>query len=70
MEVGSKLHPRSFYEEVASEVKIITKLLRFSAPGVEAMQEQKPSVRVSQRAVNELKDFWIFNKYSLVMNTK
>ncbi|SDL01698.1 hypothetical protein SAMN05428961_103577 [Paenibacillus sp. OK060] len=60
----------AFYEEVASGVKKITKLLRFSAPGVDAMQEQKPSVRVSQRAVNELKDSWIFNKYSLVMNTK
>ncbi|WP_413373950.1 hypothetical protein [Paenibacillus taichungensis] len=60
----------TFYDEVASEIKKMTKLLRFSVPGVDAMQEQKPSVRVSQRAVNELKDSWIFNKYSLVMNTK
>ncbi|MDR9748167.1 hypothetical protein P4H27_21350 [Paenibacillus taichungensis] len=58
------------YHEVANEIKKITKLLRFSVPAPEGLHEQKTSVRVSKEAMNDMRESWIFNKYSLVMNTK
>lgn len=60
----------AFYEEVASEIKKMTKLLRFSVSTTDNVQEQKPSVRISQQAAMDMRSSWIFNKYALVMNTK
>ncbi|MGV2887410.1 MULTISPECIES: hypothetical protein [Paenibacillus] len=60
----------ALYDEVVSEIKKMTKLLRFSVPGPEGLHEQKTSVRISKEAVNDMRESWIFNKYSLVMNTK
>lgn len=37
----------------------MTKPLRFSVQAANAMQEQKPAVRISQQAVNDLIDSWI-----------
>lgn len=36
----------------------------------DAMREQKPAVRISQHAVNDLIDSWIVREYGLVMNNK
>ncbi|MHA2858167.1 hypothetical protein ACXZ7E_29525 [Paenibacillus lautus] len=51
-------------------MKKITRPLRFSIQAADAMQEQKPAVRISQQAVNDLIDSWIVKKYGLVMNNK
>lgn len=59
-----------FFEEMAASMKKITKPLRFSIQAADAMQEQKPAVRISQQAVNDLIDSWIVKKYGLVMNNK
>jgi len=58
------------YHEVANEIKKITKLLRFSVPTPEGLHEQKTSVRISKEAAEDMRRSWIFNTYSLVMNTK
>jgi len=60
----------AFFDEVANEIKKITKPLRFSAPAADALQEQKPPVRISKNAMNDLINSWIFKKYRLVMNSK
>lgn len=59
-----------FFEEMAASMKKITKSLRFSVQAADAMQVQKPAVRISQQAVNDLIDSWIVKKYGLVMNNK
>ncbi|MGW9124964.1 hypothetical protein ACWGPW_08180 [Paenibacillus chitinolyticus] len=60
----------AFFDELASYAKKITKPLRFSAYAADALQEQKPPVRISKNAANELADSWIFKKYELVMKDK
>ncbi|MFD0717085.1 hypothetical protein [Paenibacillus sp. GCM10027626] len=60
----------AFFDEVANDIKKITKLLRFSVPAADGLQEQKPPVRISKNAVNDMLNSWIFEKYKLVMNNK
>lgn len=60
----------SFFDEVAKHTKKMTKPLRFSVHSTNAMEEQKPSVRISQDAMNDMSHSWIFKKYELVMNNK
>lgn len=48
----------------------MTRPLRFSAHDADAMKEQKPSVRISHGAMQDLSKSWIFNKYGLVMGGK
>ncbi|MFF2889299.1 hypothetical protein [Paenibacillus sp. NPDC057967] len=60
----------AFFNEIANEIKKMTKLLRFSVPAGDTLQEQKPSVRISQNAMNDMMNAWIFKKYKLVMSSK
>jgi len=60
----------AFYEEVAKEIKKITKPLRFWAHAADCLQEQKPSVRISENAMNDMINSWIVKKYKLVMKNK
>ncbi|MFS0841064.1 hypothetical protein [Paenibacillus sp. 1P03SA] len=60
----------AFFDELASYTKKITKPLRYSAREAAAGQEQKPPVRISKHAANELAASWIFKKYELVMTGK
>ncbi|MCP1359102.1 hypothetical protein [Aneurinibacillus migulanus] len=60
----------AFFDEVTNYMKKITKPLRFSAHAADVLQEQKPSVRISKHAVNDMINVWIFKKYELVMNYK
>lgn len=60
----------TFYDEVANDIKKITKSLRFLAHAANALQEQKPPVRISEDAMNDMMNSWIFKKYKLVMNNK
>ncbi|MGG3503992.1 hypothetical protein ABES58_00780 [Paenibacillus lautus] len=59
-----------FFDEIAKYTKKMTKPLRFSVHSKAAMEEQKPSVRISQDAMNDMSHSWIFKKYELVMNNK
>ncbi|WP_247740949.1 hypothetical protein [Cohnella sp. LGH] len=59
----------AFFDEVASNIKKMTKPLRFSVPLADTWQEQKPPVRISKSAMNAMINSWIFNKYRLVMNS-
>nr|WP_154959499.1 hypothetical protein [Paenibacillus xylanexedens] len=58
------------YEELVSEIKNRTKLLRFSVPEPDGLRVQKPSVRISQKAAEQIRNGWIFAQYELVMDTK
>ncbi|RXZ83773.1 hypothetical protein EBB07_05160 [Paenibacillaceae bacterium] len=60
----------TFFDEVANDIKKITKPLRFSVPAADVLQEQKPPVRISKNAVNDMINSWIFKQYRLVMNSK
>lgn len=60
----------AFYNVVANDIKKMTKLLRFSVPVADALQEQKSSVRISKDALNDMCNSWIFKKYKLVINNK
>ncbi|WP_366292222.1 hypothetical protein [Paenibacillus sp. AN1007] len=58
------------YEELVSEIKTRTKLLRFLVPESGALSLQKPSVRISRKAAEHISSGWTFDKYKLVMHTK
>ncbi|MFC3749772.1 hypothetical protein [Paenibacillus sp. GCM10012306] len=58
----------TFFNEVADNIKIITTPLRFLAHTADGLKEQKPPVRISKNAVNDIMNSWIFKKYKLVMN--
>ena len=60
----------TFFNEVASNIKKITTPLRFFAHAADALQEQKPPVRISKNAINDIMNSWIFKKYKLVMTSK
>jgi hypothetical protein len=60
----------AFFNELTGFIKKGTKPLRFSAQDTAAMKEQKPSVRISQEAIQDLSNSWIFSKYGLVINGK
>lgn len=57
----------ALYEEVASEVKGCTKLLRFWAQAEDGLQEQKPAVRISKDALEELSQGWLWRQNGLVL---
>lgn len=59
-----------FFEEVTGYIKKRTKPLRFSALDPEAMKEQKPSVRISRDAMQDMSASWIFAKYGLQIHVK
>ncbi|MFD1903177.1 hypothetical protein ACFSQ7_02055 [Paenibacillus rhizoplanae] len=46
----------------------MTKPLRFSAQDPEAMEEQKPSVRISRAAAEDLSNSWMVRQYGLVIH--
>jgi len=58
----------SFFDEVAAFMKKITKPLRFSAYAADALQEQKPPVRISKNARNDMINSWMIEKYKLVFS--
>lgn len=58
----------ALFNEITSYMKKHTKLLRFSALQSDAMIEQKPSVRISDGAIQELKASWIVEKYGLIID--
>lgn len=60
----------TFFEEITGRIKKMTKPLRFAALNSEAMKEQKPSVRISRDAVQDMSKSWISNKYGLVINDR
>ncbi|MCQ6563474.1 hypothetical protein [Paenibacillus mendelii] len=60
----------TFFEEITGYIKKITKPLRFSALDADAMKEQKPSVRISRDAIQDMSISWIFNTYGLVISGK
>ncbi|WP_422658916.1 hypothetical protein ACK8P5_25215 [Paenibacillus sp. EC2-1] len=60
----------TFFNEITSSIKKITKPLRFSALDAAAMKEQKPSVRISHDALHDLSKSWISRKYGLVISGK
>jgi hypothetical protein len=60
----------TFFEEITGHIKKMTKPLRFAALNPEAMKEQKPSVRISRDAVQDMSKSWIFTKYGLVINDR
>ncbi|KOR76010.1 hypothetical protein [Paenibacillus solani] len=53
------------FEDITGYIKKRTKPLRFSALDPEAMNEQKPSVRISRDAKQDMSESWIFAKYGL-----
>ena len=56
----------NFFNEIATYIKSITKPFRLFAFAVDSYQEQKLSaVRISNRALSELSEGWIFKKYQL-----
>ncbi|UNK21102.1 hypothetical protein MNQ98_14280 [Paenibacillus sp. N3/727] len=59
----------TFFNELANDIKKVTKLLRFFAYAVDALQEQKPPVRISKNTMNDMMNSWIFKKYKLVMTS-
>ncbi|WP_440114763.1 hypothetical protein [Paenibacillus sp. QZ-Y1] len=59
-----------FHSEIASEIRKMTKLLRFSVQASDMLHTQKPSVRISKNEATDMKKSWIFNKYKLVMDSK
>ncbi|MBV6715838.1 hypothetical protein [Paenibacillus chitinolyticus] len=60
----------AFFDEIANDMKKITKPLRFSAYAADALLEQKPPVRISANAANDMMNSWMFKKYKLVMKGK
>lgn len=60
----------TLFEEITGLIKKMTKPLRFSALDPEDMQEQKPSVRISHDAIQDLRKSWIVHKYGLVIKGK
>ncbi|MGN7414622.1 hypothetical protein [Paenibacillus sp. SAF-068] len=60
----------ALFNEIRDSIKKMTKPLRFSAHDADAMKEQKPSVRISQDAMHDLSQSWIFNKYGLLIHGK
>lgn len=58
------------YNEVVREIKTITKLLRFSVNEPDGLRMQKPSVRISKKAAEQIRKGWIFAKYELEMDAK
>jgi hypothetical protein len=66
-------HKPSAYElfhEVTGAIKKMTKPLRFSALDPEVMKEQKPAVRISPQAAEDLNNSWLARKYGLVIRSK
>ncbi|GGG69740.1 hypothetical protein [Paenibacillus radicis (ex Gao et al. 2016)] len=57
----------TFYNDIVNDIKKITKPFRFFIYEADAVQEQKPPVRISKNAANELMNAWIFKKYKLVI---
>jgi len=55
----------TFFEEITGLIKKTTKPLRFSALDPEAMKEQKPSIRISRDALQDMSTSWISTKYGL-----
>ncbi|GKU79019.1 hypothetical protein [Paenibacillus sp. L3-i20] len=62
-----KLLTYTFFDEITGFIKQMTKPLRFSAHDTDAMKEQKPSVRISDDVIQDLRKSWIFSKYGLVV---
>ncbi|WP_042199274.1 hypothetical protein [Paenibacillus camerounensis] len=60
----------ALFEEFTGAIRKITKPLRFSAQDAEAMKEQKPSVRISPGAAQDLSQSWMFSKYGLKLKGK
>lgn len=60
----------TFFEEITGCIKKITKPLRFSSLDADAMKEQKPSVRISHDAMQDMCNSWIFHKYGLTKYEK
>jgi hypothetical protein len=60
----------TLFDEITGFIKKRTKPLRFSAHDADAMKEQKPSVRISPDAMQDLKGSWMFGKYGLVIHSR
>lgn len=60
----------ALFDEITNDMKKNTKLFRFSVPAADTLQEQKPPVRISKNAMNDMVNSWIFKKYMLVTNRK
>ncbi|MEK4519412.1 hypothetical protein NSS64_29500 [Paenibacillus sp. FSL H8-0122] len=58
----------ALYKEITGSIQKITKPLRFSAQDTEAMDEQKPSVRISRDAAQDLSDSWMVRQYGLLIH--
>ncbi|WP_145044983.1 hypothetical protein [Paenibacillus xylanexedens] len=63
----------ALFEEASQSIKKMTKPLRFKVcAGVssDALQEQKPPVRISPSAAQEISTSWLFEKYRISMSVK
>jgi len=60
----------TLFTEITDYIKQVTKPLRFSALDAAAMPEQKPSVRISRDAIQNISKSWICNKYGLLIKGK
>ncbi len=60
----------AFYDEVTRYIKKETKPLRFLSYVIDELQEQKPAVRISKAAMDDLAGSWIFKKYELGWKVK
>ncbi|QUL54890.1 hypothetical protein KDC22_32435 [Paenibacillus tritici] len=60
----------TYFSEISGSIRTLTKPLRFSALEAAAMDEQKPSVRISPGAAQDLSNSWIFSKYGLRLQGK
>lgn len=58
----------ALYKEITGAIQKMTKPLRFSAQDPEAMEEQKPSVRISRTAAEDLSNSWMVRQYGLVIH--
>ncbi|MBP1996806.1 hypothetical protein [Paenibacillus eucommiae] len=57
------------FENLASEIKRITKPLRFEARGIDGYEQLKPPIRISEQAAHEVKEGWLFKAYQLQMKS-
>jgi len=57
------------FENLASEIKRITKRLRFEAQGIDGYEQLKPPIRISEQAAHEVKEGWLFKACQLQMKS-
>lgn len=58
----------ALYKEITGSIQKMTKPLRFSSQDTKAMEEQKPSVRISRAAADDLSNSWMVRQYGLVIH--